>query len=185
MQNATSVEKLKCQRYLSRVKPGSFLTEHSHPFQFIGHVASTYVLHHEEEMFLQACATLSTPHTLPNTSLLLISSCTKGPHGTTAEEITKKIRENSFLETRSFDELFHTDREPSRHDEAHNPFLQFANAPTHYIFKLMVNFSINDSLGIWSRLNKLKITLVWKHEYIVVTNGCPEASTNTSFSAMV
>jgi len=103
MQNAISVEKLKCQRYLSCVKPGSFLAEHSHPFQFNGHVASTYVLHHEEEMFLQACATVTTPHTLSNTSLLLISSCTKGPHGTTAEDMTNKIRENSFLETRSFD----------------------------------------------------------------------------------
>jgi len=52
MQNAISVEKLKCQRYLSRVKLGSFLTEHLHLFQLLGHVASTCVLHHEEEMFL-------------------------------------------------------------------------------------------------------------------------------------
>jgi len=51
----------------------------------------------------KACATVSTPHTLSNTSLLLISSCTKGPHGTTAEEMTKKIRENSFLQTQCFE----------------------------------------------------------------------------------
>jgi len=66
MQNAMSVEKLKCQRYLSRVKPGSFLAEHSHPLQFIGHVASTYVLHHEEEMFLQACVNIK--HVAPTVS---------------------------------------------------------------------------------------------------------------------
>jgi len=52
MQNAISVEKLKCESYLSRVKPGSFLAEHSHLFQLLGHVASTYVLHHKEHMFL-------------------------------------------------------------------------------------------------------------------------------------
>ena len=72
MQNAICIEKLKCQRYLSRVKLGSFLAEHSHPFQLLGHVASTYILHHKEEMFLQACATVNKPHTLSNTSLLLL-----------------------------------------------------------------------------------------------------------------
>jgi len=52
MQDALSVQKLKCQRYLSCVKLGSFLAEHSHLFQLLGHVTSIYILHHEEEMFL-------------------------------------------------------------------------------------------------------------------------------------
>ena len=52
MQNAISMKKLKCQRYLSCVKLGSFLAEHSHLSQLVEHVASTYILHHEEEMFL-------------------------------------------------------------------------------------------------------------------------------------
>ena len=64
-------------------------------------------------------------------------------------------------------------------------FPNFANAPKHYIFIPMVNFTINDSLEIWSRFKKLKITSVWKHEYSVMINGCPEAGTKTSFSATV
>jgi len=64
-------------------------------------------------------------------------------------------------------------------------FPNFANAPKHYIFILMINFTINDSLEIWSSFKKLKITSVWKHEYSVVINGCPEARTKASFSAMV
>jgi hypothetical protein len=31
---------------------------------------------------------------------------------------------------------------------------------------------------------KFKITFVWKHEYSVVINGCPEARTKASFSVM-
>jgi hypothetical protein len=63
-------------------------------------------------------------------------------------------------------------------------FSNFANAPKNYIFILMVNVS-NDSLEIRSRLKKLKITFVWKHEYSVIINGCPEEWTRASFSVMV
>ena len=44
-----------------------------------------------------------------------------------------------------------------------------------------VNFSSNDSLEIWSRLKKLKITIVWKHNYSVIINGCPNVRTRASF----
>jgi len=63
-------------------------------------------------------------------------------------------------------------------------FRNFANAPEHYIFILMVKFSINDSLEIISRFKKLQITFVWKHEYRVVINEWPEAKTIASFSMM-
>jgi hypothetical protein len=63
-------------------------------------------------------------------------------------------------------------------------FCKFGNAPKNYIFILMVNFSI-DSLEIWCRFKKLKITFVWKHVYSVIINGCPEERIRASFSIMV
>ena len=52
MQNAVFMQKLKCQRYLSRVKLGPFLVKHSNLSQLVDHAASTYELHDEEDMFL-------------------------------------------------------------------------------------------------------------------------------------
>ena len=85
-------------------------------------------------------------------------------------------------------ELFHTDRQINSQADmtkliAH--FSNFANAPKNYIFILIVNFSNNDSLEIWSRFKKLKITFVWKLEYSVIINWCPEARTRASFSVTV
>jgi len=46
-------------------------------------------------------------------------------------------------------ELFYTDRQMDSQVDMMKliiHFCNFANAPKHYIFKLVVNFSINDSL---------------------------------------
>ena len=64
-------------------------------------------------------------------------------------------------------------------------FCNSANAPKHYILKLIVNFSINESLEICSTFKKLKITFVWKHEYSNVIKGCEKARINASFSVSV
>ena len=52
-------------------------------------------------------------------------------------------------------ELFHTDRQTDRQMNSQadmmkliTHFPNFANAPKHYIFILMINFTINDSLEI-------------------------------------
>ena len=52
-------------------------------------------------------------------------------------------------------ELFYTDRQTDRQMNSQVDmmkliihFCNFLNAPKHYIFKLVVNFSINDSLEI-------------------------------------
>jgi hypothetical protein len=45
------------------------------------------------------CHSQYTTHTFKHFTSALISSCTKGLHVTTAEEMTKKINENSFLKT--------------------------------------------------------------------------------------
>jgi len=85
-------------------------------------------------------------------------------------------------------ELFHMDRQMNSQADMMNliiHFCNFANAPKHYIFKLILNFSINDSLEIWSRFKKFKITFVWKHEYSVIINGCPKARTRAFFSVTV
>ena len=70
------------------------------------------------------------------------------------------------------------DEWPGRH------FCNFANAPKNYICISMLNFS-TDSLEIWSRFKKLKITFVWKHEYSCVINGCPEVRIIASFSVII
>ena len=65
-------------------------------------------------------------------------------------------------------------------------FHNFVNvSKNYYIFILMVNFSINDSLEIWSKFKQFKLTFVWKHPYRVVTNGCAEARISASFSVIV
>ena len=52
------------------------------------------------------CHTQYTTHSFKQFTSALISSCTKGLHVTTAEEMTKKINENSFLKALYFDSWF-------------------------------------------------------------------------------
>jgi len=54
-------------------------------------------------------------------------------------------------------ELFHTDRWTARQTwwSSWSTSCNFANAPKHYIFKLMVNFSINDS-GNMKQVQKIE-----------------------------